>query len=62
MSTIRAICEDGVFRPTGPVGLPERCVVEFDPKVVEADAREGKGLASSAIRGVLWTPAGSSGR
>jgi predicted DNA-binding antitoxin AbrB/MazE fold protein len=45
MSTIRAIYEGGVFRPKGPVGLPERCVVEFDPKVVEADTPEGKGLA-----------------
>ena len=50
MSTMRAICEDGVFRPAGPVGLAEGCAVEFDPKVVEADAREGKGLAGSAIR------------
>ena len=62
MSTMRAICEEGAFRPTGPVGLPEGCVVEFDPKVVEPDAREGNALASSAIRGVLWTPAGSPGR
>ena len=37
---MRAICEDGVFRPTGPVGLPEGCVVEFDPKVVGSDAPE----------------------
>jgi predicted DNA-binding antitoxin AbrB/MazE fold protein len=32
--TVRAIFENGVFRPTGPVNLPERTAVEFDPKVV----------------------------
>ena len=50
MSTIRAICEDGVFRPAGPVGLPERCVVEFDPKVVEPDAPESSRHTPCAVR------------
>ena len=35
MSTIHAIFEDGIFRPTGPVELPERCEVVFEPRVVE---------------------------
>jgi predicted DNA-binding antitoxin AbrB/MazE fold protein len=34
MSTIRAIYENGVFRPTEPVQLPERCEVEFEPRVL----------------------------
>lgn len=35
MPTIHAIYEDGVFRPVVPVELPERCEVEFEPRVVE---------------------------
>ena len=29
MKTIRAVYEDGVFRPQERVELPERCEVEF---------------------------------
>ena len=32
--TVRAIYENGVFRPTEPVDLPEKAQVEFEPKVV----------------------------
>ncbi|MDB5351842.1 MAG: hypothetical protein JWN86_3089 [Planctomycetota bacterium] len=32
MSTIRAIYEDGVFRPIDPVDLPEHSEVEIVPK------------------------------
>ena len=39
MSTIRAIYEDGVFRPTGEVDLPEPCTVEFEPRPVGDDTR-----------------------
>lgn len=35
MSIIHAIYENGVFRPTEPVELPDKCRVEFVPKVVE---------------------------
>lgn len=35
-TTIHAIFENGVFRPTGPVNLPERSVVEFEPRTVPA--------------------------
>jgi predicted DNA-binding antitoxin AbrB/MazE fold protein len=35
--TVRAIYENGVFRPTKPVQLPERSEVEFDPKVVNGN-------------------------
>ncbi len=32
---VRAIYEDNVFRPpVEPVDLPERCQVEFEPRVV----------------------------
>ena len=36
MGTIHAIYEDGVFKPTAPVELPEACEVEFEPRIVEA--------------------------
>lgn len=32
MKTIHAIYENGVFRPTEPVDLPEGCKVQFEPK------------------------------
>ena len=35
MSSVHAIDENGVFRPLSPVKLPERCEVEFEPKVVQ---------------------------
>jgi predicted DNA-binding antitoxin AbrB/MazE fold protein len=35
MNTIRAVFENGVFRPTEPVDLPEHSVVEFDPRPVD---------------------------
>lgn len=34
MRTIHAVFENGVFRPTEPVELPESCRVEFEPRVV----------------------------
>lgn len=34
MSVVHAIFENGVFKPTDPVDLPERTQVEFEPKVV----------------------------
>lgn len=33
MKTIHAVYENGVFRPTGPVELPEDCEVEFEPRL-----------------------------
>jgi len=35
MSTIRAVYENGIFRPMEPVDLPEQSVVEFEPRPVE---------------------------
>lgn len=38
MATVHAVYQDGVFKPTGPVPLPEACEVEFEPRVVSAPA------------------------
>ena len=40
MNKIHAVYEDGVFRPTVPVELPERCEVEFEPRVVNRDGEQ----------------------
>jgi predicted DNA-binding antitoxin AbrB/MazE fold protein len=37
MGTIEAIYEGGVFRPTEPVVLPEKCRVRFEPRVVNGE-------------------------
>jgi predicted DNA-binding antitoxin AbrB/MazE fold protein len=34
METIRAVFEDGVFRPLVPVQLPEHAQFEFEPRAV----------------------------
>ena len=34
MSAVHAIFEKGVFRPIGPVDLPEKAHVVFEPRVV----------------------------
>ena len=44
MKVIHAVYENGVFRPTEPVDLPERCRVEFEPKVLTGAERPGDGL------------------
>ena len=46
MSTIRAIYEDGVFRPTGEVNLPQPCTVEFEPRPVENGSEASAAQAS----------------
>jgi len=40
MKTVHAVYEDGVFRPTEKVQLPEHCEVEFEPRPVGQAARE----------------------
>jgi predicted DNA-binding antitoxin AbrB/MazE fold protein len=45
MSAIRAIYEKGVFRPLGPVDLPEKAQVEFEPRVVNAAAAPSAAMA-----------------
>ena len=39
MSSIHAVYEDGVFRPVGQVNLPDRCEVEFEPRIVQTDSK-----------------------
>lgn len=34
MGTVHAVYENGVFKPTEPVALPEACEVEFEPRIV----------------------------
>jgi predicted DNA-binding antitoxin AbrB/MazE fold protein len=41
---IHAVYENGVFRPTAPVELPERCRVEL---VISTEAAEDDGVASA---------------
>lgn len=43
MTTIRAVYENGVFRPTNVVPLPEHAEVEFEPRLVN------EGINSSAV-------------
>ena len=50
MKRIHAIYENGVFRPTGPVNLPERCEVEFEPRLVD---REDADPTLDAVYAVL---------
>lgn len=33
MKTVHAVFENGVFRPTEPVELPEHIEVEFEPRI-----------------------------
>lgn len=50
MSTIRAIYENGVFRPIEPIELPDRSVVEFEPRPVAGNREDA---ALDAIYEVL---------
>ena len=36
-TTIQAVFADGVFRPTEPVDLPDRCAVEVEVRTVEPE-------------------------
>ncbi len=37
MDTVHAIFENGVFHPIDPVVLPDKCRVEFEPRVVDGE-------------------------
>jgi len=41
--TVRAIYENGVFRPIEPVKLPDKSRVEFDPKILGPDETDPPG-------------------
>jgi predicted DNA-binding antitoxin AbrB/MazE fold protein len=50
METIRAVFEDGVFRPLVPVQLPEHAQFEFEPRAVvtvENESNSPKGQFSN---------------
>lgn len=51
MKTVHAVYEQGVFRPTETVLLPEHCEVEFEPRPVD-DATK-KALAFEEIHRIL---------
>jgi predicted DNA-binding antitoxin AbrB/MazE fold protein len=53
--TIHAVFENGVFRPTGPVDLPESCEVEFEPRTVNPVTKPpGEEAAASPGRRLTW--------
>lgn len=41
---VRAVFENGVFKPTHEVVLPEHCEVEFEPRIVNGDPADSKSL------------------
>ncbi len=45
MSAVHAIFERGVFRPLGPVDLPEKAHVVFEPRVVNAENAPSPAMA-----------------
>ena len=54
MKTIHAVYEDGVFKPTEPVDLPEHCPVKVEPELEESKAAEATTSADLArFHGVL---------
>lgn len=52
MKPVHAVFENGVFRPTEPVELPEHSEVEFEPRLV-ADARDHERAAPGGVYDVL---------
>jgi predicted DNA-binding antitoxin AbrB/MazE fold protein len=40
MQTVRAVFENGIFRPTNVVTLPEHATVEFEPRLVSPEERK----------------------
>jgi len=44
MKTVHAVFENGVFRPTEEVHLPEHCVVDFEPRPVNGESDKAKAL------------------
>jgi predicted DNA-binding antitoxin AbrB/MazE fold protein len=46
MHVIQAVYENGVFRPTDHVDLPENAVVEFEPRLVDPKPTVDPSLAA----------------
>lgn len=57
MSIIHAIFEDGVFRPIERVDLPERCRVEFEPRVVGNGQHDAGGMRGCTRSTPRWRSA-----
>lgn len=53
MKSVHAIYEDGVFKPTGPVDLPEHSEVQFEPVPVKPRASYSSGVELSRYAGVV---------
>lgn len=51
--TIHAIFENGVFRPTEPVDLPENTAVEFEPRLKEASPSPPMSEALARVYAIL---------
>jgi predicted DNA-binding antitoxin AbrB/MazE fold protein len=51
--TIRAIYENGVFRPAQPVDLPDKTAVEVDVRAVGLDTPEAQEVARKEIFEIL---------
>jgi predicted DNA-binding antitoxin AbrB/MazE fold protein len=41
MKSIRAVYENGIFRPLEPVDLPDRTTVTIAPQKIEDDQKQG---------------------
>jgi predicted DNA-binding antitoxin AbrB/MazE fold protein len=44
MTTVHAIFENGVFRPTEPVELPEHTEVDFEPRITNGGKHAGANM------------------
>jgi predicted DNA-binding antitoxin AbrB/MazE fold protein len=44
MKKIQAIFENGIFRPTSDVDLPDQTEVEFEPRIIEEGSAETEHL------------------
>jgi len=53
MKTVHAVYENGVFRPTERVDLPEHSEVEFEPRRVNGVTDEAKAKAMEEIHRIL---------
>ena len=53
--TVRAIYENGVFKPAAPVNLPDRAEVELEARVISKtpDQSEQNQKADAEIAGIL---------
>ena len=52
METVHAIYENGVFRPTGPIAIPEKSEVKFELQIVSSPA-DSLGANTAAIHEIL---------